>query len=116
VITFFLIVIGMTATGYIPVFVPVLYLIMSGITIFAYAFDKSAAMNRRWRTEEQTLHVFELFGGWPGALLAQRWFRHKSRKAAFQASFWTCSVFNVAMLVCYVLFTTDLVPDTWLHR
>jgi len=29
-----------------------------------------------------------LLGGWPGALLAQQRFRHKTRKLSYQAVFW----------------------------
>ena len=34
------------------------------------------------------LHLLGLFGGWPGAYLGQRWFRHKSSKISFQVLFW----------------------------
>lgn len=56
---------------------------LNAVTLFAYAFDKDAAQNGRWRTQEQTLHLFALLGGWPAAGLAQRMLRHKSSKAAF---------------------------------
>lgn len=71
---------------------------MSGITFFAYAFDKSAAMNKRWRTQEQTLHLFALAGGWPGGLIAQNLFRHKIAKTSFKLVFWVCVVANLAAL------------------
>ncbi|MDZ7669446.1 MAG: DUF1294 domain-containing protein [Gammaproteobacteria bacterium] len=29
---------------------------------------------------EQTLHALSLAGGWPGALIAQRWLRHSRRR------------------------------------
>lgn len=32
--------------------------------------------------------MFELLGGWPGALIAQQKFRHKTRKVSFQVVFW----------------------------
>ena len=41
-----------------------------------------------WRTPEVRLHLFELLGGWPGALVAQQVFRHKTRKLSFQLVFW----------------------------
>jgi uncharacterized membrane protein YsdA (DUF1294 family)/cold shock CspA family protein len=75
-------------TGRIAFFVPLIYAGMSGLTLFAYAFDKSAAMNNRWRTQEQTLHLLELAGGWPGGLIAQNLFRHKSTKTSFLVEFW----------------------------
>ena len=37
---------------------------------------------------EAYVHALELAGGWPGALLAQQGFRHKTRKVSYQALFW----------------------------
>lgn len=56
---------------------------LNAVTLFAYAFDKDAAQKGRWRTQEQTLHLFALLGGWPAAGLAQRMLRHKSSKTVF---------------------------------
>ncbi len=85
-------------TGKLPNAVLGLYLVTSAVAFFAYAFDKSAALNNRWRTQESTLHLFALLGGWPGALAAQRLFRHKSRKTSFQAAFWGTVFLNCAVL------------------
>ena len=49
-----------------------IYGLMSLITFAVYYLDKRAARLGRPRTPEVTLHVLELLGGWPGALLAQR--------------------------------------------
>lgn len=57
-------------------------------TFFAYWQDKYAAEKGRWRTPEDSLHLFSLAGGWPGAYLAQQILRHKSRKAEFRAAYW----------------------------
>jgi uncharacterized membrane protein YsdA (DUF1294 family) len=38
-----------------------------------------------------------LFGGWPGALIAQQQFRHKTVKASFQSVFWVTVFVNVAV-------------------
>lgn len=59
------------------------YLALSAVTFLAYALDKSAATSGRWRTAEQTLHLFSLLGGWPGALVAQQILRHKTSKQSF---------------------------------
>jgi uncharacterized membrane protein YsdA (DUF1294 family)/cold shock CspA family protein len=91
--------------GLISPFVPMIYFVVSGLTMFAYAFDKSAALNARWRTQEQTLHVFELLGGWPGALIAQQLFRHKTNKTSFQTTFWVCVFANIAGLALYAAIT-----------
>ncbi|MET0987551.1 MAG: DUF1294 domain-containing protein [Steroidobacteraceae bacterium] len=70
-------------------------------TLFAYAWDKNSAMTRRWRTQEQTLHMLEQFGGWPGAWIAQKTLRHKSSKLSFQIEIWLCVVVNIAVLTWY---------------
>jgi uncharacterized membrane protein YsdA (DUF1294 family)/cold shock CspA family protein len=88
VICFFAAVIALVVKGQAPWPVVPAYVVMSLVTFCAYAFDKSAAMNRRWRTAEQTLHLLSLLGGWPGALIAQRMFHHKSKKVSFQGVFW----------------------------
>ena len=51
---------------------------------------------------ESTLHLFDLLGGWPGALIAQQQFRHKTVKASFQAGFWMTVVLNVALMALAV--------------
>ncbi len=85
-------------TGRLPLVVLALYLVASTLAFFAYAIDKSAAQRNRWRTQESTLHLFGLIGGWPGALAAQRLFRHKSAKTSFQAAFWLTVVLNCGAL------------------
>ena len=75
-----------------------LYLAASAATIVVYAVDKSAAKQGRWRVSETTLHLLAIFGGWPGALVAQQIFRHKSRKPSFQAAFLLTVVLNCALL------------------
>jgi len=80
--------------GWLPLAVLVIYLAASVLTFFAYAFDKSAAVRQQWRTAESTLHLFALFGGWPGAVAAQRLLRHKSSKGSFQVAFWVTVMLN----------------------
>ena len=45
------------------------YLGLSVVTFLAYWFDKSKAQRGAWRTQESTLHMFSLLGGWPGAAI-----------------------------------------------
>jgi len=65
-----------------------LYLLASLLSFVQYWLDKRSAQNGSRRTAENTLHLVELAGGWPGALIAQQTFRHKTRKASYQAVFW----------------------------
>jgi uncharacterized membrane protein YsdA (DUF1294 family) len=94
---------GLASTGRLPWIVPLVYLIVSALTIFAYAFDKSAAMNRRWRTKEDTLHLFSLLCGWPGAWIAQSAFRHKTKKTSFIVTFVVCVLINLGVLAWIVV-------------
>lgn len=64
------------------------YLLASVVAFALYARDKHQARNEGRRTPEKVLHAVELLGGWPGALLAQQVFRHKTRKASYQVLFW----------------------------
>lgn len=64
------------------------YLGASLISFLQYWQDKASALNGRRRTPENALHLIELLGGWPGGLLAQQCFRHKTRKVAYQVVFW----------------------------
>jgi uncharacterized membrane protein YsdA (DUF1294 family)/cold shock CspA family protein len=89
---------GAVFVGKLPVAVLGLYLLGSAVTFFAYAMDKSAATNDRWRTPESTLHVLGLVGGWPGALVAQKILRHKSKKKSFQVTFWITVILNCIAL------------------
>lgn len=84
--------------GFLPVGVIGLYVAMSLITFVVYGIDKSAAKKARWRTRESTLHMFSLIGGWPGAFLAQKELRHKSRKSEFQIVFWITVLLNLGGL------------------
>lgn len=65
-----------------------LYVAGSVLAFALYRHDKRAAGSGAWRIPEKWLHAAELAGGWPGALLAQQRYRHKTRKLPFQAMFW----------------------------
>ena len=75
------------------------YLGLSLLAFLTYAVDKSAAISGRWRTAEQTLHLFSLAGGWPGALIAQQLLRHKTNKQSFIYAFWFTVLVNVGGFV-----------------
>jgi len=71
-----------------PLFVMGVYGVMSIFCFLANYHDKRKSMNRQWRTPERTLHFLELLGGWPGGLVAQQVFRHKTKKLSYQLTFW----------------------------
>lgn len=77
------------------------YVVMSCVSALVYVFDKDAAERGLWRVSEETLHVIDVLGGWPGAILVQQLLRHKTAKMAFRVVFWTSVIMN--MLVCWGL-------------
>ena len=83
---FLIFVAGLSFAGKLPFSILGLYLVTSAVAFVTYSVDKSAARNGRWRTQESTLHLFALIGGWPGALAAQRLLRHKCKKQSFQTA------------------------------
>lgn len=85
-------------SGLLPWMLIAAYAVVSTVAFVAYAADKSAAINDRWRTPESRLHLLALAGGWPGALLAQRLLRHKSGKLSFQLLFWATVALHFAVL------------------
>jgi uncharacterized membrane protein YsdA (DUF1294 family)/cold shock CspA family protein len=80
----------------VPGWVGALYAAASIACAIAYAQDKAAARSGGRRTSEETLLALGLFGGWPGAILAQQFLRHKSSKASFRSAFWLTVIANVA--------------------
>mgnify|MGYP000275623840 CR=1 FL=1 len=84
---------GTYAAGYLLVVA-----VMSLICFLAYGWDKRQAGLGGWRVSEQSLHVMELLGGWPGALMGQRRFRHKTQKLRFRIIFWLMVSLHVSIV------------------
>lgn len=94
--------------GPVPLWVLFAYLGVSIVTFGAYALDKSAARLRGRRVAETSLILLGMFGGWPGAILAQQLFRHKTRKLTFRAVFWVSVLINVFVFVALNAPLTEL--------
>lgn len=73
------------------------YVPASAATFAAFWIDKRRAARSLWRVPEATLHLMELAGGWPGALLAIKLVRHKSSKPAYWIVTWLIAVVHGAM-------------------
>lgn len=83
-------------------FIPYHLVSINLVTIIAYGVDKRAAKKGNWRVPEIRLHTLELLGGWIGAFIAQKIFRHKTKKKSFQAMFWLMLVLQVSAIY-YIL-------------
>jgi uncharacterized membrane protein YsdA (DUF1294 family)/cold shock CspA family protein len=93
------------ALAFLGVIPFLLLAVVTGLSLLAYVVywvDKSAAQRGEQRTPESTLHLVSLAGGWPGALVAQQQFRHKTIKQSFQSVFWVTVVLN-ALAVAWLV-------------
>lgn len=90
-----------------------LYLGASVFTFLLYAKDKWSAKSGRWRVAESSLQGLAFIGGWPGALLAQYFLRHKSSKQDFISVFLIMTIANLMVLGFYVyVVATGSMPDS----
>jgi len=85
----------------------IVVVVMSLACFIAYGLDKRQARNGGRRVSERTLHLMAFLGGWPGALIGQRQFRHKTQKVTFRIVFWIVLVLHVGIVgaVAYALVT-----------
>ena len=81
----------------VPSWVHLLYAGASALCFAFYAVDKAAARAGRDRISESMLLSLGFIGGWPGALVAQQVFRHKTVKRLFRVRFWLSVAANVAI-------------------
>jgi len=95
---FIVIVAAGTLAGRLPPVIIGIYGVVSIVTSLLYRLDKSAARRGAWRIQESSLLFIGLVGGWPGAVVAQRILRHKTRKQSFQLAFWVTAVLNSIVL------------------
>jgi uncharacterized membrane protein YsdA (DUF1294 family)/cold shock CspA family protein len=98
VLGFFAVLASLFYRHYLPMSVLATYGGVSLVLFVMYGMDKAAAQRGGQRTAENTLHLFELCCGWPGALMAQQVFRHKTRKGSYQFIFWLATLANLGAL------------------
>lgn len=92
---------ALTAIGsaFLPHPVLMWFLLVSVLTLAVYGGDKMAARKAWRRVPESTLLMFGFVGGWPGAILGQQLFRHKTQKQPFRRRFILTVIVNIAGLV-----------------
>ncbi|MFM2198315.1 MAG: hypothetical protein RLZZ505_1747 [Verrucomicrobiota bacterium] len=87
-------------------------LALSAATFRLYDYDKRQALKGGWRVPETSLHLAEIAGGWPGAFLAQKRFRHKCSKGAYLAIFWCIVVLHQVVGLDFSL-NNHLSKEVW---
>ncbi len=76
------------------------YLIGINIATFLlYGYDKFISSGDKLRVPELNLQALALLGGSPSALVAQKFFRHKTIKSSFQLVYWGIVLIQVVVLV-----------------
>ena len=78
-------------------------LVLSALAFAVYGWDKWCAARGRSRVSERALVLWALVGGWPGAYLAMRTFRHKTSKPSFRRRALAASIVNVLMVIAAVV-------------
>lgn len=102
-ITFLAAVVLALLFGKLVYVLPLLYIEASLMTYWLYKTDKEAAIARHGnRLAEESLQLYALIGGWPGAYIAQQQLAHKRSKVSFRREFGFVILGN-AMLVSWLL-------------
>jgi uncharacterized membrane protein YsdA (DUF1294 family) len=73
-------------------------------TILRFWQDKQRAVTGGRRIPEADLLGLALIGGSPGALLARRWFRHKTRKEPFTTQLFVIVVVQIGLILGLVVY------------
>ena len=66
---------------------------------FTYWLDKRRARTGGRRISERELVAWPLIGGWAGAILAMRHFRHKTRQRSFKLMLAAAALLQIAAIV-----------------
>lgn len=69
---------------------------VNAVTVVYFGLDKALAWTRLLRVPEKVLYGLVFGGGSPGGIIAMFLFRHKTRKASFQFTFWFTIALQVA--------------------
>ncbi|HBB9940699.1 DUF1294 domain-containing protein [Enterobacter cloacae] len=79
--------------------VAIWFLLINVLTMVIYGADKMAARKGMRRIPEVTLLAFGVVGGWPGAIMGQQIFRHKTQKQPFKTWFLMSVVVSILATV-----------------
>ncbi len=72
---------------------------MNITTFIAYGVDKKRAQTKKYRVSEETLIWLQILGGFVGAVVGQKYFKHKTKKASFRKRFWLAFILELAIII-----------------
>ena len=87
------------------------FLLINMLTLVMYGADKMAARKGMRRVPEATLLVFGVTGGWPGAIVGQQLFRHKTQKQPFKTYFIISVIVSVSVMGMIYKFYPFFLPE-----
>lgn len=104
----------LAVTAYFSVVLAAVYFILSTVSYLMYKFDKQIAVTPkkkkqayRARIPEKNLHLADILGGWPGALVSRAVYNHKTSKPGFIRLFWLTAAINIAMTYALLIHYAD---------
>lgn len=98
-VCYFLLALTAAGSALLPYPVAMWFVLASVLTLFIYGADKLAARKAWRRVPEATLLIMGFVGGWPGAIIGQQLFRHKTQKQPFKTYFMFSVILNVVVLL-----------------
>lgn len=75
------------------------FVLVNLVTVLRFWQDKARAVAGERRIPESDLLGLALIGGSPGALLARKWFRHKTRKEPFSTQLFVIIALQIGGLI-----------------
>jgi uncharacterized membrane protein YsdA (DUF1294 family) len=92
---YLLLILAASGSAFMPNPFVMWFLLVNVLTMAVYGGDKLAAVKAWRRVPEATLLTFGIVGGWPGAIIGQRLFRHKTHKQPFRTGFAVSVIVNL---------------------
>ena len=68
------------------------------VTLIMYFYDKKISQRRGVRVPERILHGLSFFGGSICGLIAQKVFRHKTKKGSFLFVYWLIVILQLGLI------------------
>ena len=79
--------------------------VLSPVALIAFGWDKWRAKRHGSRIPEKALHFLAFCGGWPGAVVGQHWFRHKTVKPVFRSILAAITLLHIGLAAVTLYFS-----------
>lgn len=86
----------------LPLWFLLFFIVCNVLSFIFYGMDKLAAVKNWQRTRERHFYILALCGGWPGSVLGQLVFHHKTSKVSFRRWFYFMTSINLLLMGWYL--------------